>query len=155
MLQFPKLTLYNEINLWVRFQDYFSHIWEHSDLALLWKIRLKREQTFNQYLCQNFDNMNYWGFVFLLFFDTQQPIFLNVEPYYTVDGLLKWWRKSNMLSCAVILWKCSVKKFVNETSQTHAGSLQINYEIFITYSLCIHLLFESFMIDSLGSHWRC
>ena len=103
MLQFPKLTLYNEINLWVRFQDYFSHIWEHSDLALLWKIRLKREQTFNQYLCQNFDNMNYWGFVFLLFFDTQQPIFLNVEPYYTVDGLLKWWRKSNMLSCAVIL----------------------------------------------------
>ena len=43
--------------------------------------------------------------------------------------------------------------------QTHAGSLQINYEIFITHSLCIHVLFESFMINSLGkimgSHWRC
>ena len=34
--------------------------------------------------------------------------------------------------------------------QTHAGSLQINYEIFITHSLCIHVLFESFMINSLG-----
>ena len=34
--------------------------------------------------------------------------------------------------------------------QKHAGSLQINYEIFITYSLCTHVLFESFMINSLG-----
>ena len=43
--------------------------------------------------------------------------------------------------------------------QTHAGSLQINYEIFVTYSLCIHVLFESCMINSLGkimgSQWRC
>ena len=43
--------------------------------------------------------------------------------------------------------------------QTHASSLQINYEIFITYSLCIHVLFELFMINSLGkimgSHLRC
>ena len=30
MLQYLKLTLYNEINLSVRFQDYFSHVWEHS-----------------------------------------------------------------------------------------------------------------------------
>ena len=37
--------------------------------------------------------------------------------------------------------------------QTHAGSLQINYEIFITYSLCIHVLFESFMINSLVRQW--
>ena len=26
----PKLILYNEISLSVKFQDYFSHIWEHS-----------------------------------------------------------------------------------------------------------------------------
>ena len=37
--------------------------------------------------------------------------------------------------------------------QTHAGLLQINYEIFITYSLCIHVLFESFMINSLVRQW--
>ena len=37
--------------------------------------------------------------------------------------------------------------------QTHAGSLQINYEIFITHSLCIHVLFESFMINSLVRQW--
>ena len=30
MPQFLKLTLYNEINLSVRFQDSFSHVWEHS-----------------------------------------------------------------------------------------------------------------------------
>ena len=30
MPQFLKLMLYNEINLSVRFQDYFSHVWEHS-----------------------------------------------------------------------------------------------------------------------------
>ena len=30
MPQFRKLMLYNEINLSVRFQDYFSHVWEHS-----------------------------------------------------------------------------------------------------------------------------
>ena len=34
MLQFPKLTLYNEINLSVRFQDYFSHVWEHSGFII-------------------------------------------------------------------------------------------------------------------------
>ena len=77
LLQFPTLTLYNDINLSARFQNYFSHVWEHSDLALLWKIRLKREQNLNHYLlCQIFDNMNYWSFVFLLFFDIPQPITL-------------------------------------------------------------------------------
>ena len=30
MPQFLKLMLYNEINLSVRFQDSFSHVWEHS-----------------------------------------------------------------------------------------------------------------------------
>ena len=30
MQQFLKLMIYNEINLSVRFQDYFSHVWEHS-----------------------------------------------------------------------------------------------------------------------------
>ena len=30
MPQFRKLMLYNEINLSVRLQDYFSHVWEHS-----------------------------------------------------------------------------------------------------------------------------
>ena len=30
MPQFPKLTLYNQINLSVGFQDYFSHLWEYS-----------------------------------------------------------------------------------------------------------------------------
>ena len=30
MPRFLKLMLYNEINLSVRFQDYFSHVWEHS-----------------------------------------------------------------------------------------------------------------------------
>ena len=34
MLQFLKLTLYTEVNLSVRFQDYFGHVWEHSDPAL-------------------------------------------------------------------------------------------------------------------------
>ena len=36
----------------------------------------KERGNLNHYLlCQIFDNMNYWGFVFLLFFDIQQPIF--------------------------------------------------------------------------------
>ena len=79
LLQFPTLTLYNDINLSARFQNYFSHVWEPSDLALLWKIRLKREQNLNHYLlCQIFDKMNYWSFVFLLFFDIQQPIFFKL-----------------------------------------------------------------------------
>ena len=30
MPQFRKLTLYNEMNISVRFHDYFSHVWEHS-----------------------------------------------------------------------------------------------------------------------------
>ena len=52
------ITLYNEINLSARFQDYFGHVWKHSDPALLWKIRLKREKNLNHYLlCQIFDNM--------------------------------------------------------------------------------------------------
>ena len=152
MLQFLKLTLYNELNLSVRFQDYFGHVWEHSDPALgnisaqphtvvkqicflkgkvlflslfclpknwmhnivrglwkfypalLWKIWLKREQNLNRYLlCQIFYNMNYWGFVFLLFFHIQQPKFFKREPYYTVKGLHKLCRKNKMLSWAVLL----------------------------------------------------
>ena len=34
MPQFLKLMLYNEINLSVRFQDSFSHVWEHSRLII-------------------------------------------------------------------------------------------------------------------------
>ena len=34
MPQFLKLMLYNEINLSVRFQDYFSHVWEHSGFII-------------------------------------------------------------------------------------------------------------------------
>ena len=40
MPQYLKLTLYNEINLLVTFQDYFGHVWEYSDPVLLRKIRL-------------------------------------------------------------------------------------------------------------------
>ena len=45
--------------------------------------------------------------------------------------------------------KGSLKIFL-EHSLARAGSLQINCEIFITYSQCIHVLFESCMINSLG-----
>ena len=34
MLQYLKLSLYNEINLSVGFQDSFSHVWEHSRFTI-------------------------------------------------------------------------------------------------------------------------
>ena len=46
-----------------------------------------------------------------------------------------------------------LRNLLMKQRQTHAGLLQINYEIFITYSLCIHVLFESFMINSLVRQW--
>ena len=52
----------------------------------------------------------------VLFFGILQPIFLNVEPYYTGNGRHKLCRKSNTLSCTVILLKCLAKLFVNETT---------------------------------------
>ena len=40
MTQFLKLGLYNEINLSVRFQGYFSHVWNIPILLHFEKIRL-------------------------------------------------------------------------------------------------------------------
>ena len=35
-----------------------------------------------------------------------------------------------------------LRNLLMKQRQTHAGSLQINCEILITYSLCVHVLFD-------------
>ena len=45
MPQFVKLTLYNEINLSVRFQDYFSHVWEDSRLIIQTVIKQTKKSS--------------------------------------------------------------------------------------------------------------
>ena len=82
--------------------------------------------------------------------------------FNTVNGLYKSSRKSNMLSFVLLFFmKCSVANFLNETTLNTCllnVKLQINCEIFITFSLCIHVI-ESCVINSLGKimgcHWRC
>ena len=45
MPQFVKRTLYNEINLSVRFQDYFSHVWEDSRLIIQTVIKQTKKSS--------------------------------------------------------------------------------------------------------------
>lgn len=74
--------------------------------------------------------------------------------FNTVNGLYKSSRKSNMLSFFLLFFiKCSVANFLNETTLNTCllnVKLQINCEIFITFSPCIHVIFESCTINSLG-----
>ena len=79
--------------------------------------------------------------------------------FNTVNGLYKSSRKSNMLSFVLLFFmKCSVANFLNETTLNTCllnVKLQINCEIFITFSLCIHVIFESCTINSLGKIMGC
>ena len=79
--------------------------------------------------------------------------------FNTVNGLYKSSRKSNMLSFVLLFFiKCSVANFLNETTLNTCllnVKLQINCEIFITFSPCIRVIFKSCTINSLGKIMGC